>query len=60
MKKNKWISFLLQVLIGAGFWLLFTYIYYGTLEPIGISLLAAFVFGVCMWGIDLVFYKKKK
>ena len=60
MSKNKWISFLLQVLIGAGFWLLFTYIYYGTLKPIGINVYVAFVFGVCMWGIDLFFYKKRK
>lgn len=57
---NKWFNFLFTVLIGAGFWLLFTYIYYKTLEPIGITVLLSIVFGVGMWVIDLVFYKKKK
>ena len=57
---NKWINFLITVLIGAGFWLLFTYIFYKTLEPFGITLLVSIVFGVCMWVIELVFHKKKK
>ena len=45
---NKWINFLFTVLIGAGFWILFTYIYYKTLDPIGITVPIAIVFGVCM------------
>jgi len=57
---NKWFNFLFTVLIGAGFGLLFTYIYYKTLEPIGITFLTAIVFGVSMWIIEIVFHKKKK
>ena len=57
---NKWFNFLFTVLIGAGFWLLFTYIFYKTLEPIGITFLTAIVFGVSMWVIEIVFHKKKK
>ena len=57
---NKWINFWFTVLIGAGFWILFTYIYYKTLDPIGITVPIAIVFGVCMWVIELVFHKKKK
>ena len=57
---NKWFNFLFTTLIGAGFWLLFTYIFYKTLEPIGTTFLTAIMFGVGMWIIDIVFYKKKK
>ena len=57
---NKWFNFLITVLIGAGFWLLFTYIFYKTLEPTGMTILLAIVFGVGMWVIDIVFHKKKK
>ena len=57
---NKWFNFLITVLIGAGFWLLFTYIFYKTLEPIGITILQSIVFGVGMWGIECIFYKKKR
>jgi hypothetical protein len=57
---NKWFNFLFTVLIAAGFRILFTYIYYTTLDPIGITVPIAIVFGVCMWVIELVFHKKKK
>ena len=57
---NKLFNFLFTVLIGAGFWLLFTYIFYKTLEPIGMTILLAIVFGVGMWVIEIVFHKKKK
>ena len=57
---NKWFNFLFTVLIGAGFWLLFTYIFYKTLEPIEITFLTAIVFGVGMWVTEIVFHKKKK
>ena len=57
---NKWFNFLFTVLIGAGFWLLFTYIFYKTLEPIGVTIFAAIGFGLGMWVIELVFHKKKK
>ena len=57
---NKLFNFLFTVLIGAGFWLLFTYIFYKTLEPIRMTILLAIVFGVGMWVIEIVFHKKKK
>ena len=55
-----WVINLLMILIGGGLWLLYNYFYYGTLEPVGLNLVLALVFGVCMWGIELFFYRKKK
>ena len=49
---KQWINFLFTVLIGSGFWLLFTYIFYKTLEPIGTTFLTALMFGVGMWIIE--------
>ena len=51
---------LLMILIGGGLWLLYNYFYYGTLEPVGLNLVLALVFGVCMRGIELFFYRKNK
>ena len=55
-----WVNNLLMILIGGGLWLLYNYFYYGTLEPVGLNLVLALVFGVCMWGIVLFFYRKNK
>lgn len=55
-----WVNNLLMILIGGGLWLLYNYFYYGTLEPVGLNLVLALVFGVCMWGIELFFYRKNK
>ena len=55
-----WVNNLLMILIGGGLWLLYNYFYYGTLEPVGLNLVLALVFGVCMWGIELFFHRKKK
>ena len=55
-----WVINLLMILIGGGLWLLYNYFYYGTLEPVGLNLVLALVFGVCMWGIELFFYRKNK
>ena len=57
---KKWIDSWVMILIGAGLWLLYNYFYYGTLEPVGLNLVLALVFGVCMWGIELFFYRKNK
>ena len=56
---KKWIDSWVMILIGAGLWLLYNYII-GTIEPIALNLVLALVFGVCMWGIELFFYRKKK
>ena len=55
-----WVNNLLMILLGGGLWLLYNYFYYGTLEPVGLNLVLALVFGVCMWGIELFFYRKNK
>ena len=55
-----WVNNLLMILIGGGLWLLYNYFYYGTLEPVGLNFVLALVFGVCMWGIGLFFYRKNK
>ena len=55
-----WVNNLLMILIGGGLWLLYNYFYYGTLEPVGLNLVLALVFGVCIWGIELIFYRKNK
>ena len=57
---KKWIENLVMILIGAGLWLLFNYFYYGTLEPVGMSLLLALLFGLGMWGVELFFHRKNK
>ena len=57
---KKWVEALMMILIGAGLWLLYNYFYYGTIEPIGVNLLLAFLFGVGMLGIELFFYRKNK
>ena len=54
-----WVNNLLMILIGGGLWLLYNYFYYGTLEPVGLNLVLALVFGVCMWGIELFFFNRK-
>ena len=56
---KKWIDSWVMILIGAGLWLLYNYIM-GTIEPIALNLVLALVFGVCMWGIELFFHRKKK
>ena len=56
---KKWIDSWVMILIGAGLWLLYNYII-GTLEPIALNLVLALVFGVCMWGIELFFFRKNK
>lgn len=56
---KKWIDSWVMILIGAGLWLLYNYIM-GTIEPIALNLVLALVFGVCMWGIELFFYRKNK
>lgn len=56
---KKWIDSWVMILIGAGLWLLYNYII-GTIEPIALNLVLALVFGVCMWGIELFFHRKKK
>lgn len=56
---KKWIDSWVMILIGAGLWLLYNYII-GTIEPIALNLVLALVFGVCMWGIELFFYRKNK
>ena len=56
---KKWIDCWVMILIGAGLWLLYNYII-GTIEPIALNLVLALVFGVCMWGIELFFHRKKK
>ena len=55
-----WVNNLLMILIGGGLWLLYNYFYYGTLEHVCLNLVLALVFGVCMWGIELFFYRKNK
>ena len=57
---KKWIKHLMMILVGSCIWLLFDYFYYGTLEPIGMTLLFAFLFGVGMWGVELFFHRKNK
>ena len=57
---KKWIDSWVMILIGAGLWLLYNYFYYGTLEPVGLNVVLALVFGVCMWGIELFFHRKNK
>ena len=57
---KKWVKTLSMILVGAGIWLLYNYFYYGTLEPVGMNLILAIVFGVAMWGIELVFHNKRK
>ena len=56
---KKWIDSWVMILIGAGLWLLYNYII-GTIEPIALNLVLALVFGVCLWGIELFFHRKKK
>ena len=56
---KKWIDSWVMILIGAGLWLLYNYIM-GTIEPIALNLVLALVFGVCMWGIELFFYRQNK
>ena len=56
---KKWSDSWVMILIGAGLWLLYNYII-GTIEPIALNLVLALVFGVCMWGIELFFHRKKK
>ena len=56
---KKWIDSWVMILIGAGLWLMYNYII-GTIEPIALNLVLALVFGVCMWGIELFFHRKKK
>ena len=56
---KKWIDSWVMILIGAGLWLLYNYIM-GTIEPIALNLVLALVFGICMWGIELFFYRKNK
>ena len=57
---NKWIRFCVMTLVYAAIWLLFNYIYYGTIKPLGITIGLSFVFGMCMTGVELFFYKNKK
>ena len=45
---KKWIDSWVMILIGAGLWLLYNYFYYGTLEPVGLNLFLALLFGVCI------------
>ena len=55
-----WVNNLLMILIGGGLWLLYNYFYYGTLEPVGLNLLLALLFGVCIWGLEKIVYRNKR
>ena len=57
---RKWVKYLIMILIAACIWLLFQYLYYGSLEPLGFNLLLAIVFGIGMSIIDFYFFERKK
>ena len=53
---RKWVKYLIMILIAACIWLLFQYFYYGSLEPLGLNLLLAIVFGIGMSIVDFYFF----
>ena len=57
---RKWVKYLIMILIAACIWLLFQYFYYGSLEPLGLNLLLAIVFGIGMSIVDFCFFERKK
>ena len=57
---RKWVKYLIMILIAACIWLLFQYLYYGSMEPLGLNLLLAIVFGMGMSIVDIYFFERKK
>ena len=57
---NKWIKVSVITVVYACLWLLFIYVYYGDIEPVGITIGLSLLFGLCMTGVECFFHRDKK